>query len=271
MRADSASQYIIGSQTLIPNGPTITVNNMPYALPSSPTAIMSGGSIIALDPKNSADPGVLSVLSAAGFRTTKPTQVYTVNGIYLTDDPNALVVGSTTLNPGSPALTVSRHTFSLASGGALIVDGATRTMASATSNVLTNGGAAGPTTGASGFGSDRPFQTFTIDGTYLTGSPNALAVGGKTLLPGSSPLTVSGHTLSLATGGVLIVDGSSSVLASNTLSTLPLSGVAPTREASASGNGTNTNRFTSDVNREKPTRVALRLLVSIAVIINLVC
>ena len=48
--ANSASHYIVGSQTLTPGGPAITVDNVAYALPSSPTAIISGSSTIPLDP-----------------------------------------------------------------------------------------------------------------------------------------------------------------------------------------------------------------------------
>ena len=267
---DLASHYIISSQKLIPHSPTATVNNIPYAMPSSPIAIISGDSIIALNPKNTADPGVLSILSATGFRSTNPIHIYNIDGIPLTGDPNALAVASTTLKPGSPALTVSGHTLSLAIGGALVVDGATSTLAPATSDAITNDGTAGFTTGASGFRSTNPSQTYSIDDTYLTGGPNALAVSGTTLLPGSPPLIVSGHTLSLATAGTLVVDGSPTVLASNTLSASHLNDIAPTADASALGNGSNRDAFTGGVDCGKPTRAGLRMLVLIVLTFQLV-
>jgi hypothetical protein len=267
---DLASHYIISSQKLVPHSPTATVNSIPYAMPSSPTAIISGDRIIALDPENTADPGVLSILSATGFRSTNPIHIYNIDGIPLTGDPNALAVASTTLKPGSPALTVSGHTLSLAIGGALVVDGATSTLAPATSDALTNDGTAGFATGASGFRSTNPSQTYSIDDTYLTGGPNALAVSGTTLLPGSPPLIVSGHTLSLATAGTLVVDGSPTVLASNTLSASLLNDIAPTADASALGNGSNRDAFTGGVDRGQPTRAGLRMLVLIVLTFHFV-
>lgn len=188
--ADSASQYIIGSQTLAPGGPTITVNNVPYALPASSAVIISDGSAIALGQKAAAaDATLLSEPSAAEFDTDHQPQVYTVDGIQMTGDPSILAVGSATLSPGSPALTISGHTLSLANGGALVFDGRT--------SILT---AADPS-------DNKQYQTYTVDDIRLTGNAAALTVGSATLTPGSPALTISAHTLSLATGGALVVDG----------------------------------------------------------------
>ena len=187
--ADSASQYIIGSQTLAPGGPTITVNNVPYALPASSAAIISDGSAIALDQKAAADATLLSESSAADFDTNHQPQVYTVDGIQMTGGPSTLAVGSATLAPGSPALTISGQTLSVATGGALVVDGRI-------SYTLT-----------APLGDNKQYRTYTVDDIPLTGNAAALIVGSATLAPGSPALTISGHTLSLATGGALVVDG----------------------------------------------------------------
>ena len=187
--ADSASQYMIGSQTLAPGGPSITVNNVPYALPASSAAIISDGSAIALDQKAAADATLLSEPSATDFGTNHQPQVYTVDGIQMTGGPSTLAVGSATLAPGSPALTISGHTLSLETGGALVFDGRT--------SILT----------AAGLRDDKQYRTYTVDGIRLTGNAAALVVGSATLAPGSPALTISGHTLSLGTGGALIVDG----------------------------------------------------------------
>ena len=201
---DSASQYIIGSQTLAPGGPTITVNNVPYAIPASSAAIIiSDGSAIALDQKAAAaDATLLSEPSAADFDTNHQPQVYTVDGIQMTGGPSTLAVGSATLAPGSPALTLSGHTLSLGTEGALVVDGHTSIL---TPVALED--------------NNKPFQTYTIDNIRLTGNAAALVIGSATLAPGSPALTISGHTLSLLAteGGALVVDGRTSTLAASGL------------------------------------------------------
>ena len=197
--ADSASRYVVRSQTLTPGGPTITVNNVPYALPPSVTAIISNGRTIALDAVQTTQASLISLLSAAGFGTNNPPQTYTMDGLQLTGGPSVLAMGSTTLAPGSPPLVTSGHTLSLAAGGALIVDGRT-SLLSATS-----------------LGSNYQHQTYTIDGIQLTGDPDTLTADGRTSAPGSPALVISGYTFSLATGGALVIDGHISTLSATGL------------------------------------------------------
>lgn len=59
---------------------------------------------------------------------------------------------------------------------------------------------------------NNPPQTYSMDGIQLTGGPSTLAVGSKTLTPGSPPLFTTGHTLSLAAKGTLIADNRTSML-----------------------------------------------------------
>ena len=236
--ADSASQYIVGSQTLAPGGPTITVNKVPYVLPASSAAIISGGSTIALDHKTAADTALLSLLSAVDFDTNHQPQTYTVDGIQMTGGPNNLAVASEKLAPGSPAITISGHTLSLANGGALVVDGHT--------SILNAPGF---------FGSNRPYpyQTYTVDGLPMTGNAAALVVGSTTLAAGSPALPLSGHVVSLATGGTLIVDGRTSVLISSEVSSLDAGAVIPSASTtgadSGSGNGNGNVVYTGGANR----------------------
>lgn len=184
--ADSASHYVVGTQTLTPGGLAITVDNVVYALPSSPTAILSGSSTIPLDPQQATDLTDLSMLKAAGVLSAP--QTYMVDGITLTGDPNALRVGSTRLTPGSPPLTVSDHTLSLASAGLIVVDGHTSDLASQILSI-----------------SPKNHHIYILDGVTLTGDPTSLAVGSTTLTPDSPPLSLSGHLLALQSGGLLII------------------------------------------------------------------
>ena len=157
--ADSASQHIVGSQTLVPGGSPIAVNGIPYAIASAVTAIISNSHTIALAPQITSNAQILSVPSAAGFGGDHLPQTYAIDGISLTGEATALAVGSTTLIPGSPPLTVSGHVLSLTTGGALIVDGSTNILASESQSSI-----AGEIMGISGSGNDSNVLAFTGDG-----------------------------------------------------------------------------------------------------------
>ena len=120
--ADSAGQYVIGSQTLVPGGPSITVKGVPYAIPSSVTAIVSAGNTVALNSQNTANARILSEIAAGSFGGSSIAQIYTMDGA---SDANVIVVGGTVLIPGSPPHTMDGHVLSLANGGTLVVDGST--------------------------------------------------------------------------------------------------------------------------------------------------
>ena len=162
------------------------------------------------------------MLKAAGVLA--PPQTYTVDGITLTGDPsNALKIGSSSLMPGSPPLTISGHTLSLASAGLLVVDGHTSDL---TSHILL---------------SVPPIKnnhhTYILDGITLTGDPTSLLVvvgSTKTLTPGSPPLTLSGHLFALQSGGILVVGDESRGLMSSppiaaVQTTFTISGLVLTR------------------------------------------
>ena len=123
--ADSAGQYIIGSQTLVPGGPSITVNGVPYAIPSSVTAIVSAGNTMTLNPENKANARILSEIAAGSFGGNSIVHIYSMDGA---SDANVIAVDGTVLTPGSPPLTMDGHVLSLASGGTLVVDGGASVM-----------------------------------------------------------------------------------------------------------------------------------------------
>ena len=160
------------------------------------------------------DPTILSILKAAGV--VDPPQAYIVDGITLTGDPNALGVGSTTLTPGSPPLTVSGHTLSLASAGLIVIDGHTSALLSHILSV-----------------SPENYNTYNVGGMTLTGDPTSLVVDSTTLRPDSPPVALSGHLLALQSGGLLIVDGQTRRLGSSPpttdVQTFTISGVVLTQ------------------------------------------
>ena len=189
--ANSASQYRVNGQTLVPGGPAITVNGVMYSLPSPGSMLMSAGKMIPLNPQRSAPPEALAMLSSMGLVGSQNLNIFVVDGIPITSSPDKFIIGSTTLAPGSPPVTISGHVFTETKGGTLMVDGRPIKLPTGT---LSN--------------------TFVVDGITMTGDSHLLAVGNTILTPGSPPLRLSGHTLSLATGGALIVDGSTDPLPS---------------------------------------------------------
>jgi hypothetical protein len=119
---DSASHYIIGTQTLLPGGPTITVSETPIAIAPGASALIVGDATSALPTPNST-PG--PVIPAPGV-----VAPLIVNGITVTPNgAGAYIVDRQTLAPGGPAITASGgHVVSIsvdpaASTQALIVDG----------------------------------------------------------------------------------------------------------------------------------------------------
>lgn len=122
---NSATQYILSSQTLLPSGPPININSIPYALPPSPTALTSRTSTMALVPQKTPN--------ANRFGSDDQPQNHTMDSIQLAGNPSSLAIGSAMLTPGSPPLTTSGHRLSIGTGGKIIVDGRTSVLASSIS------------------------------------------------------------------------------------------------------------------------------------------
>ena len=118
--ANSAGQYIVGSQTLNPGGSS-TFAGVPYAVPSSVTAIISAGHTMALLPQDTANAQVLLNL---GIVSGSEAQIYTVNGVPISEYPTAIVVDGTRITPGSLPLTVNGQVLSLLSSDNWLLMGA---------------------------------------------------------------------------------------------------------------------------------------------------
>lgn len=165
---NAASQYLVGSQTLTLGG-QITVS----------------GTAVSLDPS-------AAVLVVAGITTpVQPAVQPTLAAISINDTPimansaSQYIVGSQTLIPGAPAITVSGTRYSIAPLASYTVVGGTTYQVS-------------------------PYRaTLIIGGVVVT--PNAVGdyiVGSQALMPGGSAITVSGTRYSLASGDSYLVVGS---------------------------------------------------------------
>jgi hypothetical protein len=170
-----SSNVIIGgsgsSETLTPGGGAVTIGGTTFSLDPSTSLIIDGSTTALAVPTT---PSPIGVLTTANGQT-------------------GLVIGSQTITPGAPAVTVSGTTVSLASSGDIVVvNGATSSLSPETTPAP---------------------SLFTVSGA------THLVVGSQTILPGSSAVTVGGNTYSLApSGNALVVDGTSQYLiASQTL------------------------------------------------------
>ena len=172
--ANSQSQFLVGSQTLIPGGPAITQGGTVVSLAPSASAIVIGGQTEGLT-----HPAFISRPSI-----TVGGQIITAN------DQSQYQIGGQTLKPGAAPITENGHTYSLAAdGSAIISDSRTQNIAQPA-----------PT----------PLPVITIGSAKITGNAaSQYMVGGQTLAPGTGPITVSGQVISLASAGKLVVFGPS--------------------------------------------------------------
>jgi hypothetical protein len=101
LTGNPASQFVIGSQTLSPGGPAVTISGTTLSLPAT-----GGGVIIN---------GVLTYPTAAAAALAENSLSQIVIG------------GSVTLTPGGPAVTVGGTTYSQASSGNVVIVNGTPT------------------------------------------------------------------------------------------------------------------------------------------------
>ena len=202
---NSASQYIVGSQTLAPGGAPIEVSGTTYSLAPSASAVVINGVTSAL-PANNAGQDTAAVSGGA--------PAITIGGQSVTaNSASQYIVGSQTLAPGRSPIVISGTTYSLApSASAIVVNGVT--------SVLQANNAGGATTVGSGGA-----PAITIGGRPITGnSASQYIVGSQTLAPGSSAIIISGTTYSLApSASAIVVNGVTSLLPA----TNAANGVAP--------------------------------------------
>ena len=139
--ANGASEYIIGSQTLVPGGSAIIISGTPVSLAPSESAIVIGGST-----KFISSPSV----------TAAP--VLTINNQPVTaNSASEYIIQGQTLIPGGPAITVSGTPISLAPSASDVVVGSST---EALGPIIMDGfGPSGATAGSMGSGSANSTAT----------------------------------------------------------------------------------------------------------------
>ncbi|KAG9592220.1 hypothetical protein KCU77_g8255, partial [Aureobasidium melanogenum] len=178
-----SSEYIVGSQTLVPGGPAITIGRTTYSLAPSATAVIQNGQTQSLAPVAS-----VSVV-----------QKITLGSSVITANPSdGFVYASQTISAGGPAVTADGNTYSLATSGA-------------TTYIVENGVTQQPII------PQTAAAVLTLGNSAVTANSNSVfVIGSQTLEAGSSAIVVGETTYSLATSGsstLVVQNGVTSPLA----------------------------------------------------------
>lgn len=230
-----SSVVTIGTQTLQPGGPAITIGpGTIISLPPSGTALIVGGTTSILPPVSNpapqaAAPPVLTIGSttlipnaATQFfigpgETLTPGGTATIDGVNVSLEASAVFVvigGSTHILP-TPGATSPQ---TLNAQPELVLGGTTFTARPSSSRLYT---ALGNRPGTSGSPQAQDIVTQDEPGPVFV-------ISGQTLSPGGVPVTVSGSTLSLApSGAFLVIDGSTTTLAASAATAAAAAHVTP--------------------------------------------
>lgn len=203
--ANSASQYLIGSQTLAPGGQAITINGITYSLAHSATALVSNGITI---PLTSSTPPVSTALTIGGT-------------IYPENAASEFIIGTQTLLPNGKPITINSTPYAFTtgpSGEALIIDGKSTFLLSPP--IIT-----------------RAPAVISIGSALFTANKDEdFVIDGQTLVPGSE-ITFSGTEVSLGVEGTDVVLGGTSTEAVD-LGSLIIGGFGGGSTPTGTGTGT---------------------------------
>ena len=164
---------VLGSAIISPGGPAATISGQTISLGSQGIVVNGQSQTFPPDPQSAG-------LAPAAVVTIGSQAVTATSG-------NNVVVDSSTLKVGDPAVRISGQIVSIASNG-VVVDGQTQTFSAATTTT--------PSVALVTLGS----QTLQIT------QASTVVVGSSTLVVGGSAATINGEAISLASQGVL-VDG----------------------------------------------------------------
>ena len=219
--ANSASDYIIDGQTLVPGAPAITISGTPISLAPAATQAVIGHSTIALTPATTSPlltfgSRTFTANSAADYiiddQTLTPgAPAITISNtpISLAPDASEAVIGGNTetlrSGPTLPLIVIGSQTFTANNAGAYVIGGQTITPGS--SGIVVPGSLLAPAPSLS---------VFTIAGQVFTANPTAFSIHGTTISAGGPGVTISGTPVSLEASGVLDVGNSTITLSSAT-------------------------------------------------------
>ena len=196
-KTNSYGDYVCGTQTLIPGGPPITIDNTPVSLFPSATALLINGQPTPL----SAAPAVAPATTPAP-KAKSVESPFTFHGsIFTTNAYGDYACGTKTLIPGGPAITIDNTPVSLfPSATALLINGRPTPLSAAPAVAP----ATTPAPKAKNIGSP-----FTFHGSvFTTNVYGDYACGTKTLIPGGPAITIDNTPVSLFPSATAVLIGS---------------------------------------------------------------
>ena len=226
--ATSASQFLLGDQTLVPGAPAITVAAPARAVAAfgpSPTAITVGSEVFTPNPTafsidgttiSAAGPGVTvdgtsislgpsGILNIGGSTISLPVNeasptAYTIGGQVFTPNPTAFSIDGTTISAGGHGAMVDGTLVSLGPSGLLEIGSSTISL---------------------GLNAASPIPTaYTIGNQVFTPNPTAFPIDGTTISAGGPGVTIDGTVVSLGTSGILDIGSSTISLSPGTAYTV---------------------------------------------------
>ena len=219
--ANSASQFLLGDQTLVPGAPAMTVAAPASAIVAfgpSPTALTVGGEVFTPNPTafaidsttiSAGGPGMTvdgtpirlrpsAILDIGGGTIFLPVNdvsptAYTIGAQVFTPNPTAFSIDGTKISAGGPGATVDGTIVSLGPSGLLTIGSSTISLGL---------DAALPTPSA-----------YTVGNQVFTPNPTAFPIDGTTILAGGPGMTIDGTIVSLGSSGILDIGSSTISLA----------------------------------------------------------
>lgn len=197
----SGDNFVIGDSTTLTPGQTVTIDDTPIAIQTSEgrTEVIVGTAVVPLQ-HDDTEPSYADNAEITAAPTPLPPVLTIGTSTITANDQTQYIVADQTLVPGGPVLTVSGTTLSLApSATALIINGETTVLTPLVGGVYTT---------------VVPAALTFNNHVYTTNRAGWIIMGqGTTLIPGGSPVTIDGTTLSLEhSGTAVIVQGTTSAL-----------------------------------------------------------
>ena len=226
--ANSASQFLVGGQTLFPGAPAITLAapaSVVAASGPSPTALTVGGEVFTPNPTAFSIDG--TTISAGGLGVTVdgtsislgPSGILDIGGSTISlpvneASPTAYTIGGQVFFPNPTAFSIDGTTVSAGGLGAM-VDGTLVSLGS--SGILE----IGSSTISLGLNAASPTPTaYTIGNQIFTPNPTAFPIDGTTISAGGPGVTIDGTIVSLGTSGILNIGSSTISLSHGTAYTV---------------------------------------------------
>ena len=174
------SGFNLGNSRVVPGEPAVTISGTPISLAPS-------GEVVIGD----------STVSLQQAQTPVP-KVFTLADTTFTANPTGFNIGDSRIDPSSPTITISGTPVFLGLSGILVIGSLTTSLP------------ATPTQ------PPPPNKFYTVGGQTFSADPTGFNVAGSRVIPGGSPVILSGTTVSLSPSGVLIIGDSAVLLPTHT-------------------------------------------------------